>query len=53
MVRAEDLVLDPYTVEMSLDEACLTSTSAHGDSPRERAHTKEEIVHQIDDNLLC
>ncbi len=53
MVRAENLVLDPYTVEMSLDEACLTSTSAHGDSPRERARTKKEIVHRINDNLLC
>jgi len=53
MVRAEDLVLDPYTVEMSLDEACLTLTLAHGDSLRERAHTKEEIVHWIDNNLLC
>ena len=53
MVRAEDLVLDPDTIEMSLDKACLTLTSAHGDSARERVYTKEEIVHWINDNLLC
>ena len=53
MVRVKDLVLDPDIVEMSLDEACLMLTSAHNNSIREIPRTKEEIVHWIDNNLLC
>jgi len=52
MVRVKDLMLDPDTIEIGLNEACLTLTSAHGNSVRERPHTKKEIVHWINDNLL-
>ena len=50
VIRTKDFLLDPNTVEVRLHESYVGSICKK--SSTERKHTKEKIVHRVDDNLL-